>query len=105
MRHVSDSSCFTPGGDRELNVKHSWRNPAKNKYEPTASWETNAVKNSQLNPPEPPRSNELFGEDSKDFFGRQKPFCKEPKKTKTPFCPKTFTMAEDPEASAVERIA
>ena len=27
--------------------------------------------------------------------------CKEPKKTNASFCPKTFTMAEDPKANAV----
>ena len=33
-------ATLTQGGDWEINVKHSWRNPAKSLYEATAIWET-----------------------------------------------------------------
>ena len=41
-------ATLTPGGEWEIHIKHSWRNPPKNFYEVTTVWETN-VKNSWRN--------------------------------------------------------
>ena len=96
----------------ETNVKNSWRNPPKNFCEATAIWETN-VKNSWQNPPQNlfwsnchlqrnrrrlwEQCKELFGEHSKEHFGRQKPFAAKQNRRQTchfaPRCPKDFTMA------------
>ena len=50
VRDLNNSRNLT-GGDWEINVKHTWRNPPKNFYEATTIWETN-VKNSWQNPPQ-----------------------------------------------------
>ena len=90
---------------RYINVKHSVRNPPKSFYK--ATWETN-VKNSWRNLHWTfseataickkkkrgrlwDKCKELFGEHSKEPFGRRKPFA-----AKNP-----FTMAEDPKANGV----
>ena len=39
----------------------------------------------------------------KNFLGGKSHLCKEPQKTNVSFCPKSFTMAEDPKAIAVEQ--
>ena len=71
-------ATLTPGGDWEINVKHSWRNPQFFFYEATAMWETN-VENS-------------WGTLQRTFWEVKAIFCKKCQKTNVSFCPKTLKL-------------
>ncbi len=81
-------AASTPGGDREIKVKRSWRN-----------WSNSHLRQ---NPRETLRRMYSTVWDSKEPFGRQKPFAAKKQKTHVSFCPKTFTMwLKTPKANSV----
>ena len=90
-------ATLTAGGDWEINVKHSWRrNPPKNLLLEQQPFAQNTAGDCETNVKQlfwgPLRKNLLGGESH--LLQRA------PQKTNVSFCPKTFTMAEDPKANA-----
>ena len=82
-------ATLTPGGDWEINVEHSWRNPPQNLF----------GSNSHL--PKKQQEN-CLGSTLKNLLGGESHLSyEEPKKTNVSFCPKTFPTAEDPKVNAV----
>ena len=111
-------STLTPRGDWEINVyKAQLAELSKKQLWSTATWETN-VKNSCGNPPQnlfwsnshlpqkPPETlrqmyKTVWGTLHRTFWEANAICCKKPQKTNVSFCPKTFTMAEDPKGNTV----
>ncbi len=84
------SATLAPGGHWEINVKYSWRNPPQNLSEARAICPKNRSRLWD-------KCKELFGEHSKEPFGRQKPFAaKNPRRQTCHFAPRTLVWLNTP---------
>ena len=119
VRDLNNSRNLT-GGDWEINLKHTWRNPPKNFYEATAIWETN-VKNSWQNPPQnlfwsnsrlPKKPQEtvrpmwrtVWGTLQITFWEAKTICCKEPQKTSVSFAPRPLVWLKTPKLMPLKKM-